>query len=239
MTSKSAKDRFLATLPPEERAHNARILDRLSSSNLDDPIIAMFAILAESNKVNAASIVTALETAQIREKARDEEHTNNIRAEIGKLHPNGFWRRVLFSRIVGTLIWIGAVGMGTPIIMRHYLGSQYAEIQKMHAEQNEILKTLKTNPETLVTLLKSSQATAASISNTAEAMAVFASAMNQRGVVVRNYQGHVLLAYEKMQIKTTKGGKSYIDIPPPKNDNVSKSELDDEEVKRIEKLLDN
>jgi hypothetical protein len=111
MSQRTAKDRLLESLPPEQRSYFDRCLHRLSP-NPDDPLIALFAIITETDNSNTALIEAKLAAFEQLEKQRDGQQAKD-RNEYLKAISKGFealrgktpWKHLIASKFIGAIIW--------------------------------------------------------------------------------------------------------------------------------------
>jgi len=112
MNHRTAKDRLMESLPPEQRPYFDRCLDRLSP-NPDDPLIGLFAILAESNSANRTLIeakmadIGQLETRLLGQITKGQaEMVKSVSSIVEQVTGKGLGWRIITNKILGTLIFV-------------------------------------------------------------------------------------------------------------------------------------
>ncbi len=123
MSQRTARDRLLDNLAPEQRPYFERCIHRLSP-NPDDPLIALFAIITETDSSNRSLIEAKLSAFEQLEKQRDGQHARD-RKEYLKAISMGFealrgktlWKHLIASRFIAAIIWtITVAGLTNHII---------------------------------------------------------------------------------------------------------------------------
>jgi hypothetical protein len=251
--SQTNLDRLIAALPADLQA---RVLGALNGYSPDgnDPVECLFGASFETANRNTAAIrdeirklQLAIAAVETREKSRDDQQTRAIRAEIQKLNPNGFWRRLVVASLVTV---IGSIVIGIAVsarsashVVEKMAGKSVALVADQQAlilKQNETLNRFASESADLVKYMQCSQALAQSVTETADAMAIFAAALHQRGIYVENQDGWVTFnaaAGDIIPITNKSGATIGMRFGPLKNDNLSKLQLRKAEADKIRDRL--
>lgn len=151
----TAKDRLLENLPPGQRPYFDRCLHKLAPSP-DDPLIALFAIITESDKTNTATIEAKLAAFEQQQKqipaliAKGQAETQkSYRAEINSISGKNFCRNINITQLIGAFIWLTVVIASNHIIQNKVWTLNPEQIERLESKIEEQTQLSITNFEKL------------------------------------------------------------------------------------------
>ena len=219
--NRTAKDRILENLPPEQRSYFDRCLHRLST-NPDDPLIALFAIIIESDNQNTAAIEAKLAVFELQEKNREVQYAKD-RTETQKTIKGGFqdltgdkpWRRGIIKSVVNGIVWGISVVASTVGIVLILLATEIFPLREVIREHQKITKTLADDPASLAAYAKYSKEANSEALSTAKSLHAMSKLMAiPKMQILRSDDGFLTFYAPEsfMPVGTTKNGLNWFKL---------------------------
>jgi hypothetical protein len=196
----TARDRLLAMIPIEQREFYSRCIDRLMS-NPNDPILTLFAALAEIISINSNNVSDKLASAEAREKRLTDLLRNSFKyaqeidqqtlREIGALKPTAPWKRAVLGR---TATWTTVSVINATLVV--------AGIQYLRDNDNATFKKHIENPDAWLSYAKNSRDAIDAANQQARAATAVATLFAAPSAKMEQTDGKISITFHESAITT-------------------------------------